>query len=187
MALPFIADSSFKGVWDVFLLFLIPIGGGIPAGVVMARSRSIAWPTMMILYFVSDIVLAAVFEPLMLAAISAGKRHVFWARFNEVMRQSMKKSVLHYGTNLGPLALIMVAFGVDPMTGRAVAKASGHGFVTGWLLAIIGDMFYFALLMVSTLWLNNVLGNGTWTTVVMLVLMFAVPVVVRKVREFFRG
>lgn len=179
--------DSMKGTWDVFMLFLIPIGGGIPAGVVLARSRNIGWPVMTLLYFVSDLVLACVFEPLMLLAISAGKRYSFWARFNEAFRQSMQKTVLQYGTRLGPLALIMVSFGVDPMTGRAAAKASGHGFVTGWLLAIAGDMIYFTMLMVSTIWLNNLLGDGTWTTVVMLVLMFAIPPLLRRLREKWKA
>ncbi len=176
------AALSVKQVWGVFLLFLLPIGGGIPAGVVLARSRNIGWPVMMALYFVSDLVLACVFEPLMLAVIAAGKRSPRWKRFNDAFRQSMAKTLVHYGTNLGPLALIFVAFGVDPMTGRAVAKASGHGFFTGWLLAITGDMFYFTMLMVSTVWLNNALGDGTWTTVVMTGLMFVIPGLLRRAR-----
>ena len=89
----------------------------------------------------------------------------------------------HYGTPLGPLALILFSFGSDPMTGRTVAVAAGHGFVKGWTFAIIGDLFYFSLLMVSTLWLNDVLGDGTWATVIILVLMVAVPILIRKLRR----
>jgi len=56
----------------------------------------------------------------------------------------MARSVAHFsGTGAGPFALVMIAFGVDPMTGRATALAAGHGFVTGWALAIAGDMLYF--------------------------------------------
>lgn len=175
--------SFAKNAWDVFMLFAIPIGGGIPAGVVLAKSRGLTWPFMMALYFLSDVALACVFEPLMLGVIAAGKRYVFLGRFNEAMRHSMNRSILRYGTTLGPLSLVMIAFGVDPMTGRAVAKASGHDFVTGWLIAIAGDMIYFTMLMVSTIWLNNALGDGTWTTVVMLGVMFILPPIFQRLRK----
>ncbi len=84
---------------------------------------------------------------------------------------------------MGPLALITVAFGVDPMTGRAVAAAVGHGFILGWMFAIAGDMIYFGLIMASTLWLNNILGDGTWTTVIILVLMMVVPSLIPRFRQ----
>jgi hypothetical protein len=93
------------------------------------------------------------------------------------------KSIAHYGNKTGPLALIMIAFTVDPMTGRAAAIAAGHGFVTGWMVAIAGDMIYFTLLMVSTLWLNSILGDGTWTVIIILLVMMIVPVVIRKLRS----
>ena len=69
------------------------------------------------------------------------------------------------------------------MTGRAATAAVGHGFLKGWMLAITGDMLYFTVLMVSTLWLNNILGDGTKTMMIILVLMFVVPMIVRRVRE----
>ena len=176
-------SPALSSAWEVLLLFLIPIGGGIPAGVLLAKSRSILWPEMLILYFISDVILACLFEPLMLLFIAAGRRIHFLARLGELSRQMVKKSTSHYGSQAGPLALIMIAFGVDPMTGRAAAVAAGHGFVTGWLLAITGDMIYFTVLMVSTLWLNSLLGDGTWTTVIILVVMMIVPVLVRRFRE----
>lgn len=183
MAAPTSFVSSVTGAWEVFTLFLIPIGGGIPAGVLLAQSRSIGWPVMLFLYFVSDVVLACAFEPLMKFVISAGKRSKFIARFNEALKKSTKKTIPNYGTRLGPLALIMVSFSVDPMTGRTVTVAAGHGFVSGWLLAIAGDMLFFTLIMVSTIWLHNILGDGTWATVVILVVMMGVPYLVRKVRD----
>lgn len=172
-----------KSSWEVFTLFVIPIGGGIPAGVVLARARGIPWAGMMVLYFFSDVLLAFVFEPIMWLVILWGKRSGSVTRFLQRLKEAMKKTTPQFGHALGPLALIAIAFGVDPMTGRAAAKASGHGFLSGWAIAITGDMFYFTLLMASTLWLNNILGDGTWTTVIMLVLMIAVPGVIRRLRK----
>ena len=171
------------GAWEVLVLFLIPVGGGIPAGVLLARTKGFDWQAMLALYFVSDVILACVFEPLMLLFIRAGRHSAFFARFNAALKMSTQKTILRYGVNLGPFALIMISFGVDPMTGRSVAFANGHRFISGWSLAIIGDMIFFSVLMVSTLWLNNILGDGTWTAIIITVAMIAVPALIRRVRE----
>ena len=171
------------GWWPVFLLFLIPVGGGIPAGVVLGKQHGVAWPVMMGLYFVSDWVLAAVFEPVMLFLIAQSRKAPRLKKFTDALKLSVRKTTEYYGSTGGPFALIMIAFGVDPMTGRAAAKAAGHGFLTGWLIAITGDMMYFTVIMVSTLWLNKVLGDGTKAMVAMLVLMIVVPAVIKRWRE----
>lgn len=180
---PLASSHDLKSAWEVLTLFTIPIGGGIPAGVLLAKSRGIRWPLMTLLYFVSDVILAVAFEPIMLLLIAITKRSAFLSRFSEAFKKSLSKTTEHYGTRLGPLALIGVAFGVDPMTGRAAAVAAGHGFVMGWLLAITGDMFFFLVLMVSTLWLNGILGDGTMTTLIILALMFFLPPLIRKLRR----
>lgn len=172
-----------KGSIEVFTLFAIPIGGGIPAGVLLAKSRGIPWPGMMILYFLSDVLLAFVFEPVMWLVILWGKRSSRVTRLLHGLKQSVKRTTPGFGHTLGPLALIAVAFGVDPMTGRAAAKAAGHGFLSGWTISITGDMLYFSLIMASTLWLSHLLGDGTWATIIILVLMMGVPAVIRRFRK----
>ncbi|MBC7386906.1 MAG: hypothetical protein H7301_12195 [Cryobacterium sp.] len=173
---------ALKGAWQVLTLFLIPIGGGIPAGVLLAQSKGIAWLPTTFLYLVSDVILACIFEPLILLAAAGSKRSPLLAKMKEAFRKSIEKTTELYGSKLGPLALIGISFGVDPMTGRAVAIAAGHGFVTGWMFAIAGDMLYFGILMVSTLWLHEVLGDGTVTTLIILALMMGVPAVIKRVR-----
>jgi len=169
--------------WKVLTLYLIPIGGGIPAGVILAKNYQIAWYYSMLLYFISDVILAIVFEPLMHLAIKYFRHVKSFQHFVAIMKLSLQKTIEMYGNKSGPLALIIVAFGVDPMTGRAVAKAAGHGFITGWMIAITGDMFYFSVIMISTLWLNHLLGDGTTTTFIILALMLAVPIIIRKIRS----
>lgn len=169
-----------SGAWGVLKLFLIPVGGGIPSGVLLARSRGIGWPLMEALYFVSDVILACAFEPVMRLVIKAGRKIPRLARMTEAMRAAMRRTTDLYGATGGPFTLIMIAFGVDPMTGRAAAAAAGHGFVAGWAIAIAGDMLYFTLIMVSTLWLNAILGDGRVTTAVILVLMFVAPLLIRR-------
>ena len=173
----------FSQYWKVLVLFIIPIGGGIPAGVLLAKNQGITWQITTILYFISDLILACAFEPLLLLFIATAKRVQFLDRLGIAMKERMKKITAHYGTGLGPFALVMISFGVDPMTGRTAAIAAGHGFFTGWLIAIAGDMIFFGILMVSTLLLNNILGDGTWTTLIILTLMMIVPTFFRRLRK----
>jgi len=171
------------GALGVLLLFLVPVGGGIPAGVLLARDRGLAWPVMMALYFVSDVILACTFEPVLRLILRAGRTFPPLGRVAAAIREAVRRTTARYGTRGGPLALVLVAFGVDPMTGRAVAHAAGHGFFPGWAIAIAGDMIYFAVLMASTLWLNDLLGDERWTVGGMLVLMIALPALVRRWQE----
>jgi uncharacterized membrane protein len=171
------------GAWGVLLLFLVPIGGGIPAGVLMAQARGIGWPLMLVLYFVSDVVLACLFEPLLRLLIAVGRIIPIVGRLARAARASVQRTAAQYGNAGGPLALVLVSFGVDPMTGRTAAAAAGHGFVPGWALAITGDMFYFALLMLSTLWLGSALDNDRLTIGLMLVVMFVLPALLRRWRS----
>lgn len=175
-----VSESFVHGAWDVFTLFLIPIGGGIPAGVILAQSRGIEWPIMMILYFFSDLVLACVFEPLMHLFVKFAKFSPFLSRWAEAYKESLTKTGFKYGITSGPFALIVFSFGVDPMTGRVAARTAGHGFISGWAIAICGDMFFFTLIMVSTLWLNSILGDGTWTAVIIMIAMIGVPMLIDR-------
>jgi hypothetical protein len=168
-----------KGAWGVLLLFLIPVGGGIPAGVLMARDYAVSPPVMMVLYFISDVILAFVFEPMLLVLRWLGRGIPFFARLAHGFRTLIARTGMQEGKR-GPLGLILVSFSVDPMTGRAAAAAAGHGFVPGWALAITGDMFYFAMLMVSTLWLDDVLGNERWTIGLMLLVTLFLPTLLRR-------
>ncbi|MBI5239185.1 MAG: hypothetical protein HY926_01805 [Elusimicrobia bacterium] len=166
----------------VLMLFLIPVGGGIPAGVLLARDHHIAWPVTASLYLVSDVILAFLFEPVLRLLIAVVRRIPPLARAAEAVRLAMDRTAAQYGVGAGPFALVMIAFGVDPMTGRAAAAAAGHGFVAGWAIAITGDMLYFAVIMVATLRLNSVLGDPERTMAVILAAMFLLPVLVRRVK-----
>lgn len=173
--------AGWPGGWHgVLLLFCIPIGGGIPSGVLMARAVGLGWPTMLGLYFVSDVLLALVFEPLLKLVAAVGGRTAFGRRFGEAWRLQMRRTTERFGRASGPVALVLVAFGVDPMTGRTAAAAAGHGFLPGWAIAITGDMGYFAVIMASTLWLGSVLGDGQLTVWIMLGVMFGLPHLLQK-------
>lgn len=177
MTLP---EGLFSSATEVLTLFLIPIGGGIPAGVILAKTRGLHWQITALLYFISDLILACVFEPLMHGFIRLAKNSRPLTLWAETYKASLAKTGFRYGIKSSPLSLILLSFGVDPMTGRAAALAAGHGFIPGWTLAITGDMVFFALIMASTLWLDNLLGDGTLTAVIIMVAMIGVPMLIDR-------
>jgi hypothetical protein len=177
-----IPSSWPEGWWGVLLLFLVPVGGGIPAGVLMAHTRGIGWPVMMALYFVSDVILACVFEPMLRGLIAIGRRLPPLGKVLRLLRAQALQQAAQYGNAGSALALVLVSFGVDPMTGRAAAAAAGHGFIPGWAIAITGDMFYFGVLMGTTLWVGSTVNNDRITIAIMLVIMFVLPAILKKIR-----
>jgi hypothetical protein len=167
----------------VMKLFLIPVGGGIPAGVLFASSKGLAWPITTGLYLVSDIVLALAFEPILRLLALLCAKIKFLTRLSAVLKAATARSVAHIGgTSAGPLSLVMIAFGVDPMTGRATALAAGHGFLAGWAFAIAGDMLYFAVIAITTMRLNTYFKDPNTTMLIVLGAMIVVPIVVRRFR-----
>lgn len=168
----------------VLKLFLLPVGGGIPAGVLLAKAGGLAWPVTALLYLVSDIVLAVAFEPVLRLIALLCAKVSFLAKIGMVMKSATNRSAAHFGvTGAGPLALIMIAFGVDPMTGRASALAAGHGFVTGWTCAIAGDMLYFAVIALTTIRLNAYIHDPNTTMLIVLGGMVIMPVLIRRLRS----
>ena len=133
------------------------------------------------MYLVSDVILAFLFEPVMRLIILVGRRYQFFMRVAEAFRTAMHRTTAHYG-GAGPFALIMIAFGVDPMTGRAAAAAAGHGFIAGWAIAITVDMLYFGVVMAATLRLNSILGDPNRTMWIILAAMFILPIIVRRLK-----
>jgi len=175
-----LTGQSTSTMFSVLKLFLLPVGGGIPAGVLLAYSKGIAWPITTCLYLISDVVLAIVFEPVLRLLVVLTGKVSFLTRFSAVLKAATARSVAHFGgTSAGPLALVMIAFGVDPMTGRATALAAGHGFIAGWTIAIIGDMLYFAVIALTTVRLNSYFRDPNTTMLIVLGAMFLLPMLVR--------
>ena len=175
---------SFSDFLDVLALFVIPIGGGIPSGVLLAQSKGLNWITTSIIYLVSDLLLACVFDPLMWWVVRKIKQSPKQELIFATLKQSLQRVIPKLGVSVGPLSLIFIALGTDPMTGRVVTALHGHGFFTGWAISIAGDLIFFGIIMASTLWLNGILGDGTLTSVIVLLGMFGFPALFRKIKEW---
>jgi hypothetical protein len=170
----------------VLLLFLLPVGGGIPSGVLLACAKGLPWPITAGLYLISDVILALAFEPILKLLVVCGKKLPFLARYMAAIKAVTARSVsvtCFGGTGSSPIALVMIAFGVDPMTGRATALAAGHGFLAGWSFAITGDMLYYAVIALATLSLNSYFRNPDTAIAIVLGAMIVVPTLASHVRS----
>jgi hypothetical protein len=170
-------------VLGVFLLFCVPIGGGIPFGVLMARGAGVPPLATVALYFASDLILAITTEPLLALLRWLSARIEMLARIGAAFARLSGSAGLQEPGMRGPLGLILVAFSVSPTTGRAAAAAAGHGFVSGWTLAIVGDMGYFLVLMVTTLWVSSVVGDDRFTIGAVLIGTWVLPLIIRRLRR----
>jgi hypothetical protein len=171
------------GVLGVFLIFVLPTVVGIPLGVIMARDAGLSPLLTAGLYFASDLVLPITAEPVLALVRWVGKRVAFMDRLGARLARLTETTGLKEGGVRGPLGLILVSFTVNPLAGRAAAAAAGHGFFSGWALAIVGDMIYFALIMASTLWISSVFGNDRLAIGVVLIVAFLAPILLRRLRR----
>jgi hypothetical protein len=172
-----------SGAAGAFLVFLFPVGAGIPLGVLMGARAGVPAVIIALLYFVSDLVLAVTAEPMLAGVRWLGRRvPPLQALGDRLARLTNVVGLQEQGIH-GPLGLILVSFTISPTTGRAAAAAAGHGFVPGWTLAIIGDMAYFLLLMASTLWLSSVIGDDRITIGIALVATWVLPLLVRRLQR----
>lgn len=169
-----------SGALGAFLLFFIPVGGGIPLGVLMARDAGVPPVITALIYLLSDVFLALTMEPVLAALRWAGRVVPFLGRIGNRLSRMTGAAGLQSRGARGPLGLILLSFAISPTTGRAAASAAGHGFIRGWTLAIIGDMGYFAILMASTLWLSGVLGDERLAVGAALVLGWVLPMVLGR-------
>jgi hypothetical protein len=171
------------GAWGVFLVFVTQIGAGIPLGVIMGRNAGISPLLMAGLYLASDVVLAVTMEPLLALLRWLGKRVAFLGRLGNRLARFSGAAGLQGGGVRGPLGLILFSFSVSPTAGRAASEAAGHGFFSGWTLAILGDMGYFLLIMASTLWVSSVFGDDRLTIGAVLIGAWILPMVIRRLRR----
>lgn len=162
---------------------MIPIGGGIPAGVLLAQKKGLLWAVTAVLYLISDLVLACLFEPVMKLLFRLTRKSKRLSHIGQVYKQTIMKKFEKVGVHPTPWNLILLSFGSDPMTGRTVAHSFGHGFITGWMIAIAGDMIFFSILMVSTIWLQDVIGDSNIVILIVLLCMFLGPYLYGKIKD----
>jgi hypothetical protein len=171
------------GAMGVFLIFVTQIGLGIPSGVLRARDAGINPVITAGLYAGSDVILALTVEPMLILLRWLGARVAFIAALGTKLARFSGATGLNDGKVRGPLGLILFSFAVAPAPARAASETAGHGFISGWTLAIIGDMLYFTMIMASTLWVASIVGDDRLTVGAVLIAAWVLPMLIRRMRR----
>ena len=178
-----LSSPGSHGILFAFLLFVIPTGAGIPAGVLLGHRIGLTAASMSGLYVGSGLLRAALFEPVFRWA--ERRRHAGgwvgrWRDAGQALlaRHPMLNRALH-----GAWAPLVVSYNLDPMAGRVAAAAVGMGWMRGWSLALIADFAYFVSTAVPTLWLQRIFGNEWLSLLLFIALSMAVPMLWRAARR----
>ena len=177
------SSAGSHGVLFTFLLFVIPTGAGIPAGVLLGQRIGLTAGAMSGLYVGSGLLRAAVFEPVFrwLARRSHAGGRV--ARWHDASRDLLARHAVLSRAVRGVWAPVVVSYNLDPMGGRVAAAAVGMGWLRGWLLALLADFAYFVSTALPTLWLQRLVGNEWLTLLLVIVLSTVIPMAWLRLRR----
>jgi len=142
----------------VFALFWMPVGPGIPAGVLLAQHLRVAPVVTFGLYALSDLLAMIILHPLYSLLRAQGRRNATVRKIGQrVLRVAMigtrrpTAEEVRAG-RLGPalFRIATVGFGVDIYTAGALATGLPIPRLPGWAAALAGDLVWFALLLGSS-------------------------------------
>jgi hypothetical protein len=176
------SSSGSHGTLFTFLLFVIPTGAGIPAGVLLGQRVGLTAAAMSGLYVASGLLRATLFEPFFRWV--ARQRHEGGrvSRLRDAARELLARHAMLKRAMRGAWAPLIFGYNIDPMAGRVAAAAVGMGWLGGWALALIADFAYFVSTAVPTIWLQRVVGNEWITMLIFFVLSAAIPMLWRRLR-----
>ena len=170
------------GSLGALLLFCVPGGMGVPPGVLLAKQDGIGPAMTTLLYFLSDVLVAVfVFEPMLRGLATLARRRQRLARMRAAYAAALGR-FMPRGSAAGPGGIVFTGFGMGPPFGRALGALVGYGPVVGWLLAIAGDMAFFLIGLVSTLWFNGVFGDQRTAALAGIGVMVLVTIAVHRLR-----
>jgi len=170
----------------VLILFCIPGGVGVPPGVLLAKQAGIGPAMTTNLYVLSDVLMACVFEPMLRGLAMAARRLPRLARIRDAYAVALVR-VMPRGTLAGPGGIVLTGFGMGLPFGRALAALAGYGLVAGWCLTMAGDVLYFLIGLVSTLWFGGLFGDQRMAALAGMAVMVVVAVAVHRLRRVPAG
>jgi hypothetical protein len=169
------------GSIGVLMLFCVPGGVGVPPGVLLAKQGGLGPAMTTVLYFLSDVLMACVFEPALRALAAVARRRQRLDRLRDAYAQALAR-MMPRGSLAGPGGIVLTGFGMGLPFGRALSALAGYGLVAGWLLTMAGDMLYFLIGLVSTLWFGGMFGDQRMAALAGIAVMILVAVAVHRLR-----
>ncbi len=174
----------------VFALFWAPVGPGIPAGVLLARHAGINPLLTMGLYTATDVLGALVCHPWYAFLKNvAGRVRILRAIGNKLVRFAMlgtrmpRAEDLQHGSK-GVIPTLFrigtIGFGLDVYHAGMVVAGLPVPRIAGWMAAILGDLVWFTLLLVTSMVTATVTSDDRVIAIVMVVVMIVVPQIAKR-------
>jgi hypothetical protein len=181
MSLPDLWGALLRsGPIAVFLIFLSPFGPGAVAGIVLARSQGLAPGTTIGLYVLSDVVTAAILEPLV-------QRFRRWAHHSPIGQKLLASFARvasltqvaggRYGL---PIGLFICTFATDFFTAAIISTGLALARLVAWTCIIAGDVLWFLIIFLASVSLAAFLSDNRILFVVTLIVGFGLPYLMRK-------
>jgi hypothetical protein len=169
-----------SGPVAVFLVFLSPISPGAIAGILLARADGLSAPLTIALYLASDIVQAAIFEPILTQLTRRANRSPFGQRFLATFRQVGSLTQMSTGRIGLPVSLFVCTFATDFFTAAIVSLGLTLSRVMAWTCIIAGDFSWFLIIFYASAGLASFLTDNRILFVASLVLGLVLPWLIRR-------
>jgi hypothetical protein len=163
------------------ILFCVPGGFGVPPGVLLAKQGGLGPAMTTTVYFLSDVLMALVFEPMLRGLAALARRRQRLVRVRDAYAVALGR-MMPRGNLAGPGGVVLTGFGLGLPFGRALAALAGYGIVAGWLLTMAGDMLYFVIGLVSTLLFGGLFGDQRMAALAGIAVMVLVAFAVHRIR-----
>jgi hypothetical protein len=168
------------GAWGAFVLFMLPIGPGTTAGILVGKNGGLDAIGILAVYLASDIVTALYLEPVLRFLIRIAARFA-WARaIGAQLAQVAERTQIGSGRLGQALGLGILSLGGGLPAGALALPTTQLQRSVAWASIITGDMLYFGFILAAALGLASVLPDDRLVFVAILVLVMVVGPLTRR-------
>jgi hypothetical protein len=176
----FASLTAASGPLAVFLLFLSPISPGAIAGILLARAYGLSASLTIALYLASDIVTAAVLDPVLVRLTQRAHRSAFGERFLATFRQVGTLTQVTPGRFGLPVGLFVCTFATDFFTAAIISMGLALSRIVAWTSIIAGDFSWFLIIYLASAGLASFLSDNRIIFILSLVLGLGLPWLIRR-------
>jgi hypothetical protein len=158
------------GALGAFLIFMVPIGPGKPAGILLGREAGLGPLEILGLYAAKDVLTGLYLEPLLRLIARHGSRFA-WARSaGEQITAIATRTHLGSGRLAQAISVGLVALGAGFMTGAAALPCARLPRPLGWLSVILGDLTWFSVMLAAAIGLTSIIPDNRMVFVALLLM-----------------
>jgi hypothetical protein len=176
-----------SGGWGAFLLFLLPVGPGATAGILVGKNADLSAAVILALYIAADFLRALYFEPLLRLVRRFGSRYAWSRALADQIAEVAARIQLGPGLVGQVGSLILLSLGGGFTIGVIALASSRVSHVLGWLAVILGDVSWFGFKLAAALGLASVLPDDRLVFVAVVLVAMLGGVIARYLSSLLEG